>query len=299
MKWMIWSLVLLAPACLSAQKSDTLTRYFSLGLEPVAKAEGAYKASVYPDKNGWGATVVDDSGRVMMTGTYRDKSLRIRDGLFTYYYTNGRPQVRGAFSSNRQTGPWSSWFSNGQMKDSVAFTEGVKNGQTRGWHENGQLMHEGYYLAGYADSSWNWFYPNGNPSTKEKYRLGKLKSLECFDSTGKSTGNDCSIEVPPTIKGRYGGLQKYIVDSLYYPKEALDKNIQGIVEVQFTITKEGKLKDIRFLNAPDKLLSDEVTRLLQSVPGWYPAIMHNQVVDNTQTLKIPFYKPGSFVPDNE
>jgi TonB family protein len=296
MKWMIWSFLLCAPAGLQAQKSDTLLRYFSPSMEPVTKPDGAYRASVYPSGKGWGATVFSDSGKVLMTGAFRDKSLRIRDGLFTFYHPNGREQLKGSYSGNRMTGPWTSWYANGQMKDSVAFNDGAKYGESRGWHENGRLMHEGYYFGGLADSSWNWYYPNGQPSTKEKYALGKLRSLECFDSTGASTGNDCSIEVPPTIKGRYGGLQKYIIDSLYYPKEALDRNIQGIVEVQFTITKDGTLKDIKYLNAPDKLLSDEVTRLLQSVPGWYPAILHNQVVDHTQSIKIPFYRPGS-IPD--
>jgi TonB family protein len=154
-------------------------------------------------------------------------------------------------------------------------------------------MHQGYYVSGYADSTWEWKYPNGKYSTKEKYKSGKLMLLECFDSTGTMTGNQCSIEVPPTIVGRYGGIQKYITDSLYYPKEALEKNIQGIVEVEFTITKEGTLKDIRFLNSPDKLLSDEVARVLNSVKAWYPAVLHNQVVDNTQQFRVPFYKPGS------
>ncbi|MCU0382418.1 MAG: energy transducer TonB [Chitinophagaceae bacterium] len=293
MKRRLLILLLMAAGTLKAQKSDTLLRYFSAGLEPVAKPEGAHTGKVYPVKNGWGAVVTDSVGHLVMTGTYRDKSLKIRDGLFAFYYPSGQAQVTGNYSVNRQTGLWISWHPNGQMKDSVAFSDGIKTGKSKGWHENGLLFHEGYYIAGYADSSWTWYYPNGKPSTIEKYTIGNLRSLECFDSSGKSTGNSCSVELPPTIMGRYGGLQKYIVDSLYYPKEALDKNIQGIVEVQFTITKEGKLRDVKYLNTPDKLLSDEVTRLLQSIPGWYPAILHNQVVDFTQTLKIPFYKPGS------
>ncbi len=258
----------MAAGTLKAQKSDTLLRYFSAGLEPVAKPEGAHIGKVYPVKNGWGAVVTDSVGHLVMTGTYRDKSLKIRDGLFAFYYPSGQAQVTGNYSVNRQTGLWISWHPNGQMKDSVAFSDGIKTGKSKGWHENGLLFHEGYYIAGYADSSWTWYYPNGKPSTIEKYTIGNLRSLECFDSSGKSTGNSCSVE-------------------------ALDKNIQGIVEVQFTITKEGKLRDVKYLNTPDKLLSDEVTRLLQSIPGWYPAILHNQVVDFTQTLKIPFYKPGS------
>jgi hypothetical protein len=35
--------------------------------------------------------------------------------------------------------------------------------------------------------------------------------------------------------------------------------------------------------------------VLESIPYWYPAILHNQVVDFTQSIKIPFFRPGSEV----
>jgi TonB family protein len=287
--------VLVASLSLQAQKSDTLLRYFFGNFEPTSVTEGTYPGKVFPVNGAWEAIVSNKSGQVLMTGRYRDKSLRVRDGLFHFYYPTGRLQVKGTYASNRQTGNWLAWYENGQVKDSVFFSDGNKLGPSIGWHANGRVMHEGFFFHGLPDSSWTWYYPNGNPSTREKYHLGKLRSLECFDSTGASTGGGCSLEVPPTIPGRYGGLQKYIVDSLYYPKAAMDKNIQGIVEVQFTITKAGKLTDIRFLNAPDKMLADEVTRVLESIPYWYPAILHNQVVDFTQSIKIPFFRPGSEV----
>ena len=287
--------MIVAGISLQAQKSDTLLRYFTASFEPTASVGGSYEGKVFPVKNGWGAIVMNASGQVLMTGSYRDRSLRIRDGHFHFYYPSGQLQVRGAYTGNRQTGTWVGWHANGQPKDSLFFSDGDRQGPSIGWHANGKMMHEGFYFRGDPDSSWTWYYPNGNPSTREKYIRGKLRSLECFDSSGASTGSGCSLEVPPTIPGRYGGLQKYIVDSLYYPKSAMDANIQGIVEVQFTVTKDGKLTDIRYMNAPDKILSDEVTRVLLSIPAWYPAILHNQVVDFTQTIKIPFFRPGSEV----
>ena len=284
------ALVLFLSTVAEAQKSDTLLRYFTMGLEPTTKVENSYRAFVYAEGDHWGARVINDSNRVLMTGSYRDKSLRIRDGLFTFYYPQGETMVRGRYVNNTQSGSWLAWHRNGRVKDSVFFLNGYKQGRSWGWHENGQLMHEGFFEQGQPDSSWTWYFSNGQPSTKERYRRGKLQSLECFDSTGKSMGGNCSIDVPPTIPGRYGGVEKYILDSLYYPKEAIEQNIQGIVDVQFTITKEGKLRDVRFLNAPEKILADEVYRVLMSVPAWYPAILHNQVVDFTQSIKIPFYR---------
>lgn len=275
-----------------AQKSDTTIRYFNAAFITVPKASATYSGMAYPENNKWSAVVVNDSGKVLMTGTYKDKSLKIRDGLFTFFYSNGNPQLQGIYTNNSQDGVWMIWYPGGQRKDSVNYKRDFKQGAAAGWFENGNPKYHGNYLFSYADSSWTWYHENGKPSTKEKYESGKLKFLECFDTLGNYSGVTCALEKGPTIKGYYGGINKYIIDSLYYPEAALKKNIQGIVDMSFIISKEGKLGEIKILNTPDSLLSNEVIRVLKSVPVWYPAIEHNRPVDQTQILKIPFYKAG-------
>jgi TonB family protein len=293
MKFFLFALFSIFTLNSTAQKSDTTIRYFNAKFEPVTKASSTYAGMAYQENKKWTAVVVNDSGDILMTGTYKDKSLKIRDGLFTFFYTNGKPQVRGIFVNNSQDELWMSWYSGGEKKDSVYFKNDYKHGAAASWFENGNPKYHGKYLFGYADSSWTWYYDNGKPSTKEKYESGKLKSLECFDTLGNYSGVSCALEKAPTIKGYYGGINKYIVDSLYYPEEALKKNIQGMVDVSFTVSKEGKLGEIKILSTPDSLLSNEVIRVLKSVPVWYPAIEHNRPVDHTLALKIPFYKAGN------
>jgi TonB family protein len=277
----------------NAQKSDTTIRYFNEWFVVVPKSSAIYSGISYPENNKWTGIAANDSGKILMTGSYKDKSLKIRDGWFTYFYPNGNPQMRGIFINNSQNGVWMSWYPGGEKKDSIIFRNDSKFGGTAGWFENGNPKYHGKYLFGYADSSWTWYYENGKPSTKEKYEAGKLKSLECFDSSGNYTGVGCALEKAPTIKGYYGGINKYIIDSLYYPEEALKKNIEGVVNLTFNITKEGKLGEIKVIKTPDSLLSNEVIRVLKSVPVWYPAIEHNRPVNQTQSLLIPFYKSGN------
>ena len=276
-----------------AQKSDTTIRYFNAAFAAVPKPSAIYAGMAYQENNKWTAVVVNDSGNILMTGIYKDKSLKIRDGLFTFFYPSGKIHVRGTYVNNAQYDLWMSWYPGGERKDSLYFKNSFKHGEAASWFENGNPKYHGNYLVSYADSSWTWYHENGKPSTKEKYEAGKLKSLECFDSSGNYTGVGCALEKGPTIMGYYGGINKYIIDSLYFPEEALKKNIQGMVDVSFTISKDGKLGPVKILNTPDSLLSNEVIRVLQSVQVWYPAIEHNRPVDQTLTLKIPFYKGGN------
>lgn len=273
-----------------SQKSDTLIRYFNSSFQPVNRNIAAYNGKVYQDNKGWNARIFNDSGKLVLTGTFKDRNLNVKNGFFTWYYPNGNLLTAGQITDDIQTGIWQSWHPGGQKKDSVLFINGVKSGPAWSWHENGQPKFIGGFLNGMASGDWTWFYPNGNPSTKEKYDKGKLSSLECFDENGKFTGINCPIETPPTIKGVYGGINKFIMDSLLFPKEALQRNITGLVEVVFTITRDGKMENIRFESTPSKILSDEVLRVLMLVPGWYPAVEHNQKVDYPIRLRIPFYR---------
>jgi TonB family protein len=299
MKFFLSALLSLFTAFSIAQKSDTIIRYFNTQFEPVAKSSASYTGMVYPENNKWTVVVINDSSKTLMTGFYKDKSLKIKNGMFTYFYPDGKPMVRGEYLNNEQEQLWMSWYPGGEKKDSVYFSKGIKTGAASSWFENSNTKFTGYYLMSFPDSSWAWYHENGKPSTREKYVGGKLTALECFDTLGNYSGVTCALEKAPTIKGYYGGINKYIIDSLYYPEEALKKNIQGIVDVSFTITKTGKLENIKVINTPDNLLSNEVIRVLKSVPAWYPAIEHNRLVDYTQTLKIPFYKAGNdpFAPE--
>ena len=299
MKFFLVSILSLSFSIAFGQKSDTTIRYFNKQFDPVSKNSITYTGIVYPENNKWAVIVKNDSSKILMTGYYRDKSLKTKDGLFSYFYGNGNLQTSGQFVNNEKNDLWMSWYAGGEKKDSGYYKKGLKNGSSTSWFENGNLKYNGYFFLNSADSTWTWYHENGNPSTKEKYNYGKLTFLECYDSLGNYSGVSCALEKAPTIKGYYGGINKYIIDSLYYPEEALKKNIQGIVDVQFTISKDGKLGDLKIISSSDSLLSNEVIRVIKSVDAWYPAIEHNRPVDFTQKLKIPFYKAGNVMFDQE
>lgn len=289
MKYFVLLFTLFLSVSVSAQ-TDTLTRYFNGSLQSVGRTSGIYNGKAYLTADGWQAIIYNNAGVLIARGGYKDKSLQTKNGLFTYYYPSGKIQVEGWMQNNVQEGCWKGWYDGGELKDSVFFSRGYKTGPSYSWFENGTPKHVGTFANNQPTGDWTWYHENGNPSTKEKYQGGKIISLECFDSTGKASGIQCALETEPSIKGRYGGIHKYIVDSLLYPADALKKNIEGVVQVEFTVTKGGEVKDFHILSSPDKLLSDEVLRVILSVPGWYPAIEHNRPIDYIVKMNVPFYK---------
>ena len=96
--------------------------------------------------------------------------------------------------------------------------------------------------------------------------------------------NDSSIYASPIIQVRpkfNGDIKEYLADSIRYPKEAREKNIQGTVFVYCIIEKDGSISNIKVLRSPDISLSNEAKRVVSTMPKWKPG-MENGVPQRVQ-----------------
>ena len=286
---MITILLLLCLCGMSQGRKDTLVRFFDAGLEPVKKAEAVFIGIIIRDPvRGWNSLIYDDSMRILLRGKYRDEDCRVKEGWFMYYYADGKRAAGGKFENNNRVDNWKTWHPNGNLKDSVYYVNGNAHGVSRSFHENGKPAAEGVYKNGLMDGGWTFYHDNGNPSTRESYREGKLSDLECYDTLGNSRGINCAIARPPTLVGRYGGIEKYLADSLKMPEQS-GEPVEGMVTALYTITRDGRMTDLRIISSAHPLLSREVMRVLGGIRGWYPAVSHGRDIDQTITINLPFF----------
>lgn len=282
-------LILLSLFCRSQSRKDTVVRFFDNNLEPVKKSEAVFVGITIRDPvSGWNCLIYDDSMRVLLRGTYRDEDCKVKEGWFMYYYADGKRAAGGKFENNTRVENWKTWHPNGTLKDSAYYVNGNAHGVSRSFHENGTPAAEGVFMNGLMDGGWTFYHDNGNPSTKELYKGGKLADLECFDTLGNSKGINCAIARPPTLVGRYGGIERYLADSLRMP-DLSGEPVEGIVTALYTITRDGRMKDLRIISSAHPLLSREVMRVLDGISGWYPAVSHGRDIDQTITINIPFF----------
>ena len=79
-----------------------------------------------------------------------------------------------------------------------------------------------------------------------------------------------------------GGIEemsKFIAQNIKYPDEARKKGLGGVVLVEFTITKEGDVTDIKTVVGIDPILDEEAIRVIWVMPKWTPADLHNEKVN--------------------
>lgn len=94
--------------------------------------------------------------------------------------------------------------------------------------------------------------------------------------------------VRPTFKGGQEALFQFISKNVQYPEKAKSKNIEGIVFVGFTITKEGKVTKINVKRKVNKELEKEAIRVIKSMPDWNPGIKDGKKVNIEMVVPISF-----------
>jgi TonB family protein len=199
-----------------------------------------------------------------------------------WYFLENKPDIK--------TGLWKIWYANGQIKDSLSYTfKGLREGIAKSWYMNGNTESAGVFLQDKETGAWEWYHANGKPATKEKYINGKLNSIECFDSTGKLTGDFCSLSKPALFPGGSTAFEEYLKKNQKYPPEARKR--AGQVAISFSINNNGKPEDVTVLSSPSNHFSKEAERLIYYMPVWEPAISHNRPASYPVNLTLSFQPP--------
>ena len=104
------------------------------------------------------------------------------------------------------------------------------------------------------------------------------------------------VETMPKFRG--GDLQKFRVwvqERVNYPAEVLECGISGRVVVTFIVERDGSMSSLKVLQTPDRLLTNEVLRVLESVPAgsWTPGVQDGEPVRVRYTLPVEFKTTAS------
>src|SRR5210317_1833269 len=87
------------------------------------------------------------------------------------------------------------------------------------------------------------------------------------------------VEEMPKFEGKdFKHFNKWVMTQVKYPEAAKKEGISGKVFVSFVIRKDGKLEDITIKKGANKLLDDEVLRVVKSSPVWTPGKQRGKAV---------------------
>jgi len=88
-----------------------------------------------------------------------------------------------------------------------------------------------------------------------------------------------TFDTPPVFGTGASFYQAYIYPHFQYTEYMADK--QAIVEYEFTVGEDGKLRDINIISSTDEAFSKELVRVLKRCPKWTPAMKDGKPVPYT------------------
>lgn len=97
------------------------------------------------------------------------------------------------------------------------------------------------------------------------------------------------VEKMPTFEGKDpAAFRTWVQQRVVYPSMAQELGIQGKVVVGFVVEPDGSLSNIQILASPDKVLSDEVIRVVKSSPKWTPGEQRGKKVRVNIVITVTF-----------
>lgn len=272
-----------------------------------------YLRKWWPENGKWHENLFfAEAKTVARTGWYSDKECTVKEGIFQSYHPNGMMKDSGTYIKNTHQGDYMSWYDNGEMQSSYHYNNNIPvdscfdftkegtlasvmindqqgNGIEQVYYPNGKVKMLGGIKKGQRQGKWIVKREDGTKMMALDYIEDSVAATNCFEADGVTVSKgDCIFEKVPEFPGGIKGWTQFLRKDLRYPNQAITKNIQGVVRIQFIVDKEGNLSEYKILSSPDKSLSDEVLRLMKRSPKWVAAIQLNKPVIYRHIQAITF-----------
>lgn len=124
---------------------------------------GFYKDGHYSGK--W--TFLTDTGVIESEGNYYETDSL--EGIWSYYYANGKLKATGLYEQNLRSGKWSYYFEQGKLKSEENFVRGELQGPVTQYYENGTVAGKKHYDQGKLHGEHTAYHTNGQLKEKSEY----------------------------------------------------------------------------------------------------------------------------------
>lgn len=144
--------------------------------------------------------------------------------------------------------------------------------------------------------------PDPQPATSSTGTEGTEDATAGLDTgaTGIDTGTEGNttvappskpfihVEVMPAYKGGMEGMIKTLKKNMRYPASARRMGKEGTVYVEFVVSDEGEVKDVKILRGFDLDCDKEAVRLVEKLTEWTPGLQNKMAVNVKMVLPIKF-----------
>lgn len=96
------------------------------------------------------------------------------------------------------------------------------------------------------------------------------------------------VEQPPSFPGGESELANYLRANIKYPQAAKETGIQGKVYLEFIVSRNGEITDVKVIRGLHYECDKEAMRVVKSMPRWTPGKQNGHTVTVKFTLPVVF-----------
>ncbi len=96
------------------------------------------------------------------------------------------------------------------------------------------------------------------------------------------------VEEQPEFEGGMPAFYKYVGNEIKYPLQALQKGVEGRVDVQFVVEKDGSLSSVKAVKGVGVGCDSEAVRVVQNAPSFKPGTQRGKPVRVRMELPVIF-----------
>ena len=100
------------------------------------------------------------------------------------------------------------------------------------------------------------------------------------------------VEEMPEFPGGMQAMMEYLAKNIRYPAKAHEANVQGRVITQFTVGRDGAIRDAKVLRSVSPELDAEALRVISAMPNWKPGKQGGKAVACHFTVPVVFRLTG-------
>ncbi|HNB82209.1 MAG TPA: energy transducer TonB, partial [Chitinophagaceae bacterium] len=100
--------------------------------------------------------------------------------------------------------------------------------------------------------------------------------------------SDADVQQLPEFPGGEEALESFLSTNIHYPRQAVDRDVEGKVVVQFVVDKDGSIESMQVVRSLGYGCDDEALRVLAKMPAWKAAKQNGHPVKVSLTLPVQF-----------
>ncbi len=102
-----------------------------------------------------------------------------------------------------------------------------------------------------------------------------------------------TVTEPATFQGEdINSFGRWVLNNLKYTNETESLQLEGRLELQFVVNKDGAVDEVKVLRSIDPLIDNEAVSLIKKSPKWKPAKINGNIVRQIFTMPIVFKLQG-------